>query len=127
MKKGLIAVSCVAFAAFIALLTVSIVELTSSNSSNLSAQRSNSSANSSSSQSTNYTSTVANTSSATETYTIKAYNGHIAVFQNDATEPFRELNVAISSLPQADQTLLENGIVVHSLTDVNSVLEDYNS
>ncbi len=58
-------------------------------------------------------------------YTIKEYNGHIGVFLNDETHPYKEVNVSLSTLPEEDQELLKKGITANSQGEVQIILEDY--
>lgn len=63
--------------------------------------------------------------SQSDIYTIKAYNGHIGIFLNDEIQPYREINVPLSTLPEEDQILLEKGITANSQGKVQIILEDY--
>ncbi len=45
--------------------------------------------------------------SQSDIYTIKEYNGHIGVFLNDETQPYKRVNVPLSALPAEDQELLK--------------------
>jgi hypothetical protein len=62
-----------------------------------------------------------------DVYTVKEYEGHIGVFHNDDTVPYQEIDVDVASLPEADQTLLKDGIKVYSTEKLNSIIEDYES
>ena len=53
------------------------------------------------------------------------YNGHIGVFLNDETQPYKEVNVSLSALPTEDQELLKKGITANSQGEVQIILEDY--
>ena len=63
--------------------------------------------------------------SQSDIYTIKEYNGHIGVFLNDETQPYKEVNVPLSALPAEDQELLKKGITANSQGEVQIILEDY--
>lgn len=63
--------------------------------------------------------------SQSDIYTIKAYNGHIGIFLNDEIQPYREINVPLSTLPEEDQILLEKGITTNSQGKIQIILEDY--
>ena len=63
--------------------------------------------------------------SQSDIYTIKEYNGHIGVFLNDETQPYKEVNVSLSALPTEDQELLKKGITANSQGEVQIILEDY--
>ena len=76
-------------------------------------------------QSTNNSSNVITMTSQVEVYTVKAYEGHIGVFLNSETQPFREINVLLESLPQADQDLLKEGIRANTQGELRILLEDY--
>lgn len=58
-------------------------------------------------------------------YTIKEYNGGIAVFSDADGKPFRITDVDIRTLPEQDQEDLKNGIHVNGLEEVNRLMEDY--
>lgn len=63
--------------------------------------------------------------SQSDIYTIKEYKGHIGVFLNDETQPYKEVNVSLSALPTEDQELLKKGITANSQGEVQIILEDY--
>ncbi len=65
--------------------------------------------------------------SKTDVYTVKEYEGEIGVFHNEETAPYRRLDVNVSSLPEADQELLKEGIKVYSTEKLKSIIEDYES
>lgn len=65
--------------------------------------------------------------SRSDTYTVKEYEGHIGVFHNDAPIPYQEIEVDISSLPEADRQLLKKGITVTDTNKLNGIIEDYES
>ena len=61
-------------------------------------------------------------------YTVKAFNGRIAVFKNDSTNPSYILDSPkIYDLPDFDQKLLNEGIVTDSEEELSEILEDYDS
>ena len=60
-------------------------------------------------------------------FVIREYQGHIGVFRNGNEYPFEVLEVEVSSFPIADQLLLANGISAESQSEVNRILEDYES
>lgn len=101
--------------------TNEIPQLTSSNIFN------NSTSNEPSSQENSEITTMASRSSAVTTYTVKEYEGHIGVFYNNEDTPYQEIDVEVSSLPKADQTLLKDGIRVTDVDRLNSIIEDYES
>lgn len=65
--------------------------------------------------------------SANEVFTVKEYEGLIGIFLNDAEKPFKQINVDVASLPDADQTALREGIKVYSTDKLNQIIEDYES
>lgn len=58
-------------------------------------------------------------------YEIKEYRGNIAVFEVGSDKPFRTTDIAVKSLPIADQGDLMRGIEVHSQEELQCLLEDY--
>ncbi len=65
--------------------------------------------------------------SRSNTYTVKEYEGHIGVFYNNESIPYQEIDVEISSLPEADRQLLKKGIKVTDTNKLNGIIEDYES
>jgi type VI protein secretion system component VasK len=59
------------------------------------------------------------------TYRLGASQGRLAVFVQDSPDPEMVLDVYLSSLPQADQILLQQGIVTQSYAELVSMIEDY--
>jgi hypothetical protein len=62
-----------------------------------------------------------------EIYTIKEYDGKIAVFKNSDKKPFTVYEAYISLLPEQDRHRLQNGIKVNNTTDLQKIIEDYTS
>ncbi len=61
-------------------------------------------------------------------YTVKEYNGKIAVFENGNTEPIKVMESPfIRDLPAKDQELLSQGIVANDKAELNKILEDYDN
>ena len=58
-------------------------------------------------------------------YRLGASQGRLAVFVQDSPEPEMVLDVYLSTLPQADQILLQQGIVTQSYAELVSMIEDY--
>lgn len=58
-------------------------------------------------------------------YSVKEYDGCIAVFEAGSTTPFRKTEISVKSLPEADQKILKNGIKIESGEELDRVLEDY--
>lgn len=62
-----------------------------------------------------------------EIYTIREYEGKIAVFKNSDTKPFTVYESYISLLPEQDRQRLQVGIEVDNTTDLQRIIEDYTS
>lgn len=62
-----------------------------------------------------------------DVYTLKEYNGVIGVFYNEEISPYQEIDVDVSTLPEADQELLKDGIKIYSKEELNNRIEDYES
>ncbi len=62
-----------------------------------------------------------------ETYTIKEYEGKIAVFKNSDKKPTTVYEAYVSLLPPQDREKLKNGIKVDNTTDLQKIVEDYTS
>ena len=60
-------------------------------------------------------------------YTIKDYNGKVAVFENDNTYPQNVYDSYTSVLPENDQKRLREGIVVTNTAELQRIIEDYTS
>lgn len=60
-----------------------------------------------------------------EKFTIKEYNGKVAVFENDSEKPSFVSDVSVNNLPKADQSALKKGIEVNSKRALNRLVEDY--
>lgn len=64
-----------------------------------------------------------------ENYEIKNHNGYIAVFKlnnNINTNiPMKITSINVKDLPEFDQKLLQAGIKVNNLQELNIILEDY--
>ena len=58
-------------------------------------------------------------------YIVKSYEGKIAVFQNNESSPIKIVDVYIDLLPQSDRDILNNGITVSNIDEVNKMLSDY--
>lgn len=65
------------------------------------------------------------TSAQSARYRVAVYNGYVAVFAGEASEPFRVLETPLSALPEGDRKLLEAGISVDSDAELQRLLEDY--
>ena len=60
-----------------------------------------------------------------DVYIVKTYKGHIGVFRGEDATPFEEFSTDVSILPKDDQIVLEKGKVLHSMSDVKKLMEDY--
>ncbi len=125
MKKGLMVTLC------FAVLTVSAIFLISGGTrqqvKTLSASSSKSmssycTANTVSSQES---SSSAASAQAAACFIVKEYNGHIGVYRSGESTPFREYNTDVQILPKADRTALEHGKTVHTMAEVEKIVEDY--
>lgn len=54
-----------------------------------------------------------------------SWKGYVALFQQGKSEPRQIFPTQVSSLPEADQQALEQGIVVRSDKKLQQLLEDY--
>lgn len=60
-------------------------------------------------------------------YTVKEYDGKIAVYKNEETKPYVVYDAYVSLLPQQDIELLKKGIVTDNKEYLQSIIEDYTS
>lgn len=60
-------------------------------------------------------------------YTVKDYNGKVAVFENDNIYPQNVYDSYTSVLPENDQKRLREGIVVTNTAELQRIIEDYTS
>lgn len=60
-------------------------------------------------------------------YTLKEYNGKIAVFCSDEPEPVKVLERFVKELPEEDKKLINRGISVYSESQLQKLIEDYTS
>ncbi len=60
-------------------------------------------------------------------YTIKEYEGKIAVFKNSDKKPYTVYEAYTSLLPEQDRQRLQKGIKVDNTTDLQKIIEDYTS
>jgi hypothetical protein len=58
-------------------------------------------------------------------YTVKAYKGHIGVYRGDEQVPFKEYQTDIEVLPKPDRDELKRGRTVHTMAEVEKIVEDY--
>lgn len=68
------------------------------------------------------------TVTAAQTYTLRAWNGRLAVFRTGKDNPDAVYDeVAVAALPFQEQQKLQKGIEVTSKAELNRLLEDYTS
>ena len=60
-------------------------------------------------------------------FTIKEYDGKIAVYKNNEESPYVVYDAYVSLLPQQDAERLKKGIVTDDKNYLQSVIEDYTS
>ena len=60
-------------------------------------------------------------------FTVKEYEGKIAVYKNDEESPYIVYDAYVSLLPQQDVERLKEGIVTDNRTYLQSIIEDYTS
>ena len=60
-------------------------------------------------------------------YTLKEFNGMLAVFENNSSKPREVYNISIKSFPEEDVIKLQKGITVNNEDELNKLLEDYTS
>lgn len=53
------------------------------------------------------------------------WKGYVALFEKGAEEPRQIFPTPVSALPEADQSALEEGIIVRNERDLQQLLEDY--
>lgn len=59
------------------------------------------------------------------TYTVREYEGQIAVFSNDSEMPVKVFDTSVSGLPKCDRELLELGITVETPEELQKIIEDF--
>ncbi len=60
-------------------------------------------------------------------YTVKEYDGHVAIFISDETQPQNIFDSYVSTLPEKDRERLKKGITVSNKEDLQRIIEDYTS
>ncbi len=63
----------------------------------------------------------------TDSYVIGVYQDKIAIFTQGDTVPIEVFDVYVSTLPEADQKELKNGVLVKGKSELRQVIEDYTS
>ena len=123
MRKAVMLTSCITAAAVALALWVSVPRQQGKTSSSPNSMSNNFTANVSSSQETS--SARQTQASAAVTYVVKAYKGHIGVFRNNETVPFREEETDVDVLPKNDRDSLEKGRAASTMAEVEKMVEDY--
>lgn len=59
------------------------------------------------------------------TYTLREYNGQIAVFTDDNVTPVEVLDVYVTTLPKSDVSRLRDGITVEGRDAIRALIEDF--
>ena len=60
-------------------------------------------------------------------YTLREYEGKLAVFRGDSRAPYQIYDVSVSTLPEYDRTLLKEGIPADTPAQLDRLIEDYTS
>lgn len=60
-----------------------------------------------------------------EKYTVREYEGQVAVFSEDSELPVKVFDTSVSALPQCDRELLELGITVETPEELQKLIEDF--
>ncbi len=58
-------------------------------------------------------------------FTLKEYNGELAVFRGSSSTPYRMLGVSTGVMSDYDRNQLKAGIYVRTESELNSLIEDY--
>lgn len=58
-------------------------------------------------------------------YTVREYEGQIAVFSDGSEMPVKVFDTAVSALPKSDRELLELGITVETPEELQKIIEDF--
>lgn len=60
-------------------------------------------------------------------FTLKAYEGELAVFRGSSSTPYRLLGVSMNIMSDYDSEQLQSGIYVKTENELNSLIEDFTS
>lgn len=71
--------------------------------------------------------TAARSASAAACYTMRAWQGKVAVFYNDESKPEQVLNIFVATLPKSEQQRLASGVRVSTRQELLEMMEDYTS
>ncbi|HOD02299.1 MAG: hypothetical protein BWY46_01979 [Firmicutes bacterium ADurb.Bin300] len=58
-------------------------------------------------------------------YTLKEYNGKLAVFETGTDCPLEVFSIFVSSLPETDRDMLKTGIGANTKAELLRLIEDY--
>lgn len=58
-------------------------------------------------------------------FVVREKDGKVAIFDYRTGKVIEELNIYTYSLPQTDRTYLENGIMLYTVSELISLIEDY--
>ena len=58
-------------------------------------------------------------------FTLGISRGYLALWQDGQPEPLQIYSLPATSLPEADQALLRNGIKAETVAELTSLLEDF--
>lgn len=58
-------------------------------------------------------------------YTLREYEGQIAVFSDDSEMPVKVFDTAVSALPKSDREQLKLGITVETPEELQKLIEDF--
>ena len=70
---------------------------------------------------------IRNNETKTYQYKLADYNGYIALFSTNKTEPVEIYKILTDSLPSSDKKSLENGIYAETAEELALILEDFTS
>lgn len=60
-------------------------------------------------------------------FTLKEYNGELAVFRGSSDTPYKRLGISTAVMTDYDRSQLKAGIFVQTENELNSLVEDYTS
>ena len=125
MKKGLMVTLCFAVLTTSALFLISGKTKQQVQTLSASSNKSMSSYCTANTVSSQESSSSAASSQTAVCFIVKEYNGHIGVYRSSESKPFREYNTDVQILPKADRIALEHGKTVHTMAEVEKIVEDY--
>ncbi len=62
---------------------------------------------------------------AASVYTLKEFNGKLAVFETGTDSPLEVFSILVSSLPEGDRDMLKTGIKANTKAELLRLIEDY--